>query len=81
MPHAIVKLVAGKSEGQKQELTKAIARSVATILDYGEEAVSVAFEEVPPSDWFETVYEPDIRARWSSLTKEPGYEPPAPSDN
>lgn len=30
------------------------------ILDYGEEAVSVAMEEIKPQDWAKHVYQPDI---------------------
>jgi len=77
MPHVIVKLAAGKSDAQK-ELTAAIVRETAGILDYGVDAVSVSLEELTATDWFEQVYEPDIRGKWSTLTKQPGYEPPLP---
>lgn len=46
MPHVIVKLWPGKSEQQKARLAKAIAQSEIDVLNYGEECVSVAFEEV-----------------------------------
>ena len=48
MPHVIVKLWPGKSDDQKQRLTETITRGVIDTLDYGEDAVSVAFEEVSP---------------------------------
>lgn len=73
MPHVVVKLWPGKSEGQKQRLTETITRGVMDALGYGEEAVSVAFEEVAPGDWTSKVYEPDILGKWANLTKEPGY--------
>lgn len=44
------------------------------VLNYGEESVSVAFEEVKPGDWGEKVYKPDIKNKWSQLYKKPGYE-------
>jgi 4-oxalocrotonate tautomerase len=42
-------------------------------LGYGDEAVSVAFEEVAPPEWTTKVYGPDILGKWTTLTKEPGY--------
>lgn len=73
MPHVIVKLWPGKTNEQKTQLTEAIVREVKNILRYGDESVSVAFEEVSASDWEEQVFKPDIFAKWDSLTKEPGY--------
>jgi 4-oxalocrotonate tautomerase len=78
MPHVIVKLWPGKTEDQEQRLTETITRAVMDILEYGEDAVSVAFEEVAPADWTPQVYEPDIAANWANLTKRPGYGTPPP---
>lgn len=77
MPHVIVKLWPGKTEAQKLELSDAIVRGVTAILQYGDEAVSVGFDEVPPAEWSAQVYGPDIQDRWSTLTKQPGYGPGA----
>lgn len=74
MPHVIVKLWPGKSEAQKQRLAEKIAQDVMQVLDYGEESVSVALEEVKSSDWAKQVYQPDIKAKWDTLYKKPGYE-------
>jgi len=46
MPHVIVKLWPGKSEKQKTKLAEEITKAVVTTLNYGEEAVSVAMEEI-----------------------------------
>lgn len=73
MPHIIVKLWPGKSEGQKQEMTNKIVEAVTSSLDYGDESVSVALEEIAPSDWKEKVYQPDILSAMSQLYKKPGY--------
>lgn len=73
MPHVIVKLWPGKSERQKQRLADAIVRDVMEILDYGDESVSVAMEEIPASDWAEKVYKADVQAKASQLYKKPGY--------
>jgi len=74
MPHVIVKLWPGKSEQQKERLADAIARSVMEVLNYGEESVSVGFEEVRARDWKDQVYQPDIQDKWEKLYKRPGYE-------
>ncbi|APW64115.1 tautomerase family protein [Paludisphaera borealis] len=61
MPHLIVKLWPGKSAEQKTRLAERITEDVMAVLDYGEESVSVSFDEVAPQDWAEKVY------------KKPGY--------
>jgi 4-oxalocrotonate tautomerase len=73
MPHVIVKLWPGKSRSQKERLAEKIARDVMEVLDYGEESVSVAMEEIRSSDWAKEVFEPDIKAKWDKLYKKPGY--------
>ncbi|WP_321965603.1 tautomerase family protein, partial [Burkholderia cenocepacia] len=73
MPHIIVKAWPGKTEEQKQRLADAITRDVMTILGYGQESVSVGFEEIPSDRWKEEVYRPDIEARAATLYKKPGY--------
>ena len=75
MPHVIVKLWPGKSEQQKARLSEEIAKDVMKVLNYGEESVSVAMEEVKPKDWVEKVYKPDIQDKWAKLYKKPGYDP------
>lgn len=73
MPHIIVKLWPGKSEQQKQKLADAITQAVMQELHYGDESVSVGFEEITPSDWARAVYKPDIEGKWQTLYKKPGY--------
>ena len=74
MPHVIVKLWPGKSEAQKTRLAEKITRDVMEVLDYGEESVSVAMEEINSSNWAKQVYQSDIKAKWNTLYKKPGYE-------
>ena len=74
MPHIIVKFVPGKkSERQKARLAEEIVNDVMSVLDYGEESVSVAIEEVEPRDWAEKVYKPDIVNNSEKLDKKTGY--------
>ena len=75
MPHVIVKLWPGKSEEQKHRLAERITKDVMAVLDYGEESVSVAIEEVKPQDWAKQVYKPDIVNKPEQLYKKPGYDP------
>jgi 4-oxalocrotonate tautomerase len=72
MPHVIVKLWPGKSEQQKAQLAEAITKDVMSIFNYGEEAVSVAMEEIQPNDWADKVYKPDIIGQPEKLYKKPG---------
>ena len=73
MPHVIVKLWPGKSEQQKRRLAEAITDDVMKVLHYGEESVSVGFEEVDAGDWADKVYQPDIVQKAGTLYKKPGY--------
>ena len=73
MPHVIVKLWPGKSEEQKNQLAERITKDVMDVLSYGEESVSVAFEEVSSRDWAEKVYRPDIASQPHKVYKKPGY--------
>jgi 4-oxalocrotonate tautomerase len=75
MPHVIVKLWPGKSEQQKKKLAEEVTKAVMSTLNYGEESVSVAIEEVNPQDWADQVYKPDILGKRETIYKEPGYEP------
>ena len=74
MPHVIVKLITGKSEEQKARLAEEITKNVMDVLNYGEESVSVAIEEVKREDWAEKVYRRDIISNSDRLYKKPGYE-------
>jgi len=73
MPHVIVKLWPGKTEKQKSELAEEITQSVMRTLNYGEESVSIAFEEVEPKDWASKVFRTEIVGNESNLYKKPGY--------
>lgn len=55
MPHVVVKLWPGKSEQKKIRIAEKIVKDVMTVLDYGEESVSVAIEEVKSEEWAEKV--------------------------
>jgi 4-oxalocrotonate tautomerase len=48
---------------------------VKTVLQYGDESISVGIEDVEPDDWAETVYKPDILDKRDTIFKQPGYNP------
>jgi 4-oxalocrotonate tautomerase len=75
MPHIIVKLLKGRSEEQKQQLTDQLVKDVVGIIKCEEKSVSVSFEEFQKEDWAEKVYKPDILENESRLYKKPGYNP------
>lgn len=75
MPHVVVKIWPGKTEAQKQQLSKAIAKNVMDILGSKDASISVGIEEVDSEAWSQDVYLPDILGKWETLYKEPGYNP------
>ena len=75
MPHVIVKLYKGRSDQQKIRLAEQITKDVTATLNCGEESVSIAIEDIEPSDWAEKVYKPDILSNSEKLYKKPGYNP------
>jgi 4-oxalocrotonate tautomerase len=70
-----VKLYAGKSEQQKKRLAEAVTKAVTSTLNYGDESVSVAIEDVSPERWAEDVYKPDILGNPDKICKKPVYDP------
>jgi 4-oxalocrotonate tautomerase len=75
MPHVIIKMYPGRSPEQKNELAKAIAKSVVDIAKTSEEHVSIDIQEVAPEDWAEIVYRKEILPKLDELAKKPGYNP------
>jgi 4-oxalocrotonate tautomerase len=75
MPHVIVKMYAGRSEHQKKQLAEAVTEAVTSTLNYGDESVSVAIEDVAPERWVDDVYKPDILGNVENIYKKPGYGP------
>lgn len=74
MPHIIVKLIPGRTEEQKKELTDKIVQAVMETVNAGESSISVSFEEVPSEKWEKEVYQPDILGKDNMLYKKPGYK-------
>jgi 4-oxalocrotonate tautomerase len=75
MPHVIVKLAIGRTEQEKMRLAEEFANAVQNVTGTADESVSVAVEDVAPEDWSEQVYGPDIKAKWDTVYRKPGYDP------
>ena len=73
MPHVIVKMHVGRTDEQKLKLAQEVTRAVMAALGSAESSVSVAVEDVQPSEWRARVYEPDILGKPDTLYKKPGY--------
>lgn len=75
MPHIVVKMYPDRSDTEKRELADRLAWLLHESMGYKLENVSVAVEEVDPSQWMDEVYEPDIAGRPEQLIRPPGYGP------
>ncbi len=75
MPHAVIKLYAGKSEAEKASLAEEVTKALMASGHFSENSISVSIEDVPPEDWAETVYRPEILGKWDRVYKKPGYNP------
>lgn len=74
MPHIIVKLLPGRTEVQKKQLTSEIVKAIKTSIAVPDSSISVSIEEVPEEKWGEEVYKPDIPT--SALFKVPKHKTP-----
>jgi 4-oxalocrotonate tautomerase len=75
MPHIVVKLRTGYSQARKARLSQALAKAIVATLDCPNFDVSVAIEDVRPTDWEERVYETEILRKSKTIYKLPGYGP------
>jgi len=73
MPHIIIRLYPGRSHEQKQAMAEAVKNAIVTSIGADPKTISIAIEEVDPSQWKEKVYDPEIRAHFDELWIKPGY--------
>ncbi len=74
MPHINVKLWAGKTESQKQNLAIELTKTAMAVIGYGEESFSVSTEDIDSKHSAEKVYHPEIMDKKDTLYKMPGYK-------
>ncbi len=73
MPHIVVKMYQGRTDEQKEELSKALLETAVKVTGRSEEHFSVAIEDYAPENWEKDVYEPEIVGKRETLYVKPGY--------
>jgi 4-oxalocrotonate tautomerase len=73
MPHFQIKILEGKSQEQKERLTKEIIQAAQKVIGMGDESYSVSIEEFSMDEWRNDVYPNSIMSNKEILIKEPGY--------
>ena len=73
MPHIIVKCYPGRTDETKKALAEQFSKDICEIFKVAEEHVSVAIQEIPRDEWYETVQKPEIEPNADILYKKPGY--------
>ncbi len=69
MPHVIVKMFAGRTREQKQELADALTKTLMDVLKSKESSISVGIEDVEPADWQKQVLKPEVLDKPSTIYK------------
>ena len=75
MPHITLKMYKGRTEEQKQAVTKALSEALQNTLGCTEEHVSISIYDYDPKEWGETVFYPEIMKDENHLYKKPEYKP------
>lgn len=60
MPHIIIKLWPGKTFEQKKELAEKFKIDMSEVLKVPKQAITLAYEEIKPEDWYDEVHIPII---------------------
>lgn len=74
MPHVILKIAAGKSDVQKQEIADALTNALTKVIECEDKFVSVAIEDIEIADWMSKVYKTEILDKPELIVRQPGYE-------
>ncbi|AYN69355.1 4-oxalocrotonate tautomerase [Euzebyella marina] len=73
MPHIHLKMITGKTEAQKQQLTEALVKAMQSVIGFGDDSYSVAIEDFSQDEWKNDVYPNHIMKNKEKLYKKPGY--------
>ncbi len=74
MPHISVKMLAGRSEEQKERLAQALKETLMKELHMGETYVSVAVEDFTAQEW-QDVFREEITKKPDTVRVPPKYDP------
>ena len=75
MPHITLKMYQGRTEAQKEAVTKALAEALKNTLDCTDDHISVSVYDYDPKEWGDKVFYPEIMADEKHLYKKPNYKP------
>lgn len=74
MPHIKVSMYKGRTDEQKQELSKKLEEALVSVLNANPDSISIAIEDIEPSEWVDKIVKPEIKEKEAILTKKPGYK-------
>ena len=52
MPFVNIRLVGGRSQEQKDEISKRVVEAISDVLELPKDDIWVVFEDVPAGDWY-----------------------------
>jgi 4-oxalocrotonate tautomerase len=62
-------MYAGRTDEQKRRIADAVARALIAQAGASEASISVAIEDIAPTDWTEAVYWPDIAKKSGTIVR------------
>lgn len=74
MPHINIKMLKGRTEEQKKNLSAALANTLQEQLGCSETHVSCTIEDYTAEEW-QAVFKAEITAKQDMLYKKPEYDP------
>lgn len=74
MPHISVKMIEGRSEQQKKELTNALAKALSETLGCDSKWITVSIEDYNGAQWQE-VFKKEVSDNSEHIYKKPEYDP------
>lgn len=73
MPHVVVKFYPGTPEENKVKIAEDITKVIQEQTGKPAEYISVDIQEVAEDVWMDEVYNTEIKPKFDSLYKKPGY--------
>lgn len=73
MPHFEIKLLAGKTQAQKEELAKALVKAAQEVIGHEDKSYSVTIKDHTWEEWTSDIYPDKIMGNQKILFKKPGY--------
>lgn len=74
MPHIVVKMLKGRTEEQKAQLSQALQKALMQELSTSKAHVSVSVEDYTPQQW-QAIFKEEITDKPETLKISPEYDP------